>query len=208
MAIIKSGATSDLLTIDPISKAARATLYDATGREVSPQSKATYAAAATFTPPATPTDIISINGSATKNVRVISVYVTTTTTAAGSIQLYLAKRSANNTGGAFVPVAGVPFDSTDPAATANVGHWTTTPAVGALVGNTNIVRLATPVAVPATFAGIVEEAGKEIMPWMSNSLLDKPITLRGVTQGLGVHFAGAALVAGQTHAYRIVWIED
>lgn len=208
MAVIKSGATADLLTIDPISKAARVTLYDTTGRETSPQSKATYAAASTFTPAATPTDMITIHGSATKNVRVVSVFVTTTTTAAGSIQLYLAKRSTADSGGVFVPATMVPLDSTDAAATANVGHWTTNPTLGTLVGNTNIVRIATPVAVPATFAGIVEDAGKELMPWMANSLLDKPVTLRGVAQALAVHFAGAALVAGQTHAYRVVWTED
>jgi len=36
MAVIKSGATSDQLTIDPTSNAARTTLYDSTGREVWP----------------------------------------------------------------------------------------------------------------------------------------------------------------------------
>lgn len=208
MAIIKSGATSDLLTIDPTSKAARVTTYDSAGRELSVQSKATYAAAATFTPAATPTDIITIHGSATKNVRVISLFVTTTTTAAGSIQLYVAKRSTADSGAGFNPATAVPFDSTDGAATANVGHWTTNPTLGTLVGNTNIVRLATPVATPASFAGIVEDAGKELLPWYAHSVLDKPITLRGVAQCLAVHFAGAALVAGQTHAYRVVWIEE
>lgn len=208
MAIIKSGATADLLTIDPTSKAARVTVYDTAGRDLSIQSKATYAAAATFTPPATPGDLITISGSSSKNVRVISIFVTTTTTAAGSIQLYLAKRSTNSTGGAFVSATAVPFDSTDPAATANVGHWTTVPTEGTLVGNTSIIRIATPVAVPATFAGIVEDAGKELLPWYAHSVLDKPVVLRGVAQWLVVHFARQALVAGQTHAYRVVWIEE
>ncbi len=35
MAVIKSGTTSDLLTIDPTSKAARTSLYDVTGIELS-----------------------------------------------------------------------------------------------------------------------------------------------------------------------------
>jgi len=35
MAVIKSGATSDLLTIDPTSKAARTSLYDSSGLELS-----------------------------------------------------------------------------------------------------------------------------------------------------------------------------
>lgn len=36
MAVIESGATSDILTIDPTSKAARVTLYDSLGRELIP----------------------------------------------------------------------------------------------------------------------------------------------------------------------------
>ena len=208
MAEIKSGASTDKLTVDPTSKAARVTLYDSAGRETSPQSKATYVATGAYTPPATPTDMISINGSATRNVRVMSIFVTTTTTAAGSIELKLVKRSTADTGGAFSPATMIPLDSTDGAATANAGHWTTNPTQGTAVGNTNIMRMATPVAVPASFAGIVEDAGKELLPWSGNSLLDKPITLRGVAQGLFVHFGGAALVAGQTHAYRIVWTEE
>jgi hypothetical protein len=208
MAIIKSGDSTDQLTIDPVSKAARVTIYDTTGRELSLQSKATYAAAGTFTPVATPTDLITIHGSATKNVRVVSVFVTTTTTSAGSIELKLVKRSTADSGAGFNPATAVPFDSADGAATANVGHWTTNPTLGTAVGNTNIVRIATPVATPASFAGIVEDAGKELLPWYANSLLDKPIVLRGVAQALAVHFGGLSLVAGQTHAYRVVWIEE
>ena len=42
MAQIQSGATSDLLTVDPTSKAARVTLYDSTGREITPKATGAY----------------------------------------------------------------------------------------------------------------------------------------------------------------------
>ena len=42
MATIKSGATADLLTIDPTSKAARVTQYDSTGRELYPAPTGSY----------------------------------------------------------------------------------------------------------------------------------------------------------------------
>lgn len=42
MAQIQSGASADLLTIDATSKAARATLYDASGRELRPVSTGSY----------------------------------------------------------------------------------------------------------------------------------------------------------------------
>jgi hypothetical protein len=209
MAVIKSGATADLLTIDPVSKAARVTIYDSAGREISSQSKATYAAANTLTPVATATDIIQITGSASKTVRVIAIYLATTATAAGSLQVQVIKRSTADTGGTFVPAALVPFDSNDAAATANVGHYiTTNPTLGTGVGNVNIQRLASTVPVGTTFAGVAEDAGKELLPWFSNSILDKPVVLRGIAQTLCVNLNGAALLAGQTHAYRIVWTEE
>ena len=206
MAVIKSGATSDQLTIDPVSKALRATLYNSEGTELSLGSKTSFSAANTFTPAATPTDMVTIIGSATKTVRVLSFVITTTNTAAGSQTFILAKRSTADTTGTFVPTAGVPHDSDD-VATAVAGHYTANPGgLGTLVGNINIVRAASPVLVPATFAGIVFNAGVELLPIVDG--LVKPITLNGVAQTLALNFAGAALVAGQIHAYRIVWTEE
>lgn len=40
--VIKSGASSDEQTVDPVSKASRATLYDAAGRELSPRMGDSY----------------------------------------------------------------------------------------------------------------------------------------------------------------------
>lgn len=213
MAIIKSGATSDELTIDPVSKASRVTEYDTTGRSVSRQSKSTFFASGTFTPPATPTDLVTIFGSASKTVRVLSMVITTTNTAAGSQQFFLVKRSTTNTGGTFIAATPVQADTTDDAATAVVGHYTVNPtALGITDGNINIRRVASPVAIPASFAGIVRDAGIDLMECgtsgASASGLHKPITLNAGSQGLCINFNGAALVLGQTHAYQIVWTEE
>lgn len=209
MAVIKSGASSDQLTVDPASKASRNTNYDSAGREISAQSKQTFMASGTFTPAATPSDIIKIIGSATKTIRVVSLKLVTTNTAAGSQQFFLIKRSADDTGGTFVAATLVPVDSNNSAATAVVGHYTANPAaLGTAVGTLRTERVASPVAVPATFAGVKEDAGFDFLSLGSNMLLDQPITLRGTTQVLAVNFNGAALVAGQTHAYSIVWIEE
>lgn len=209
MAVIKSGATSDQLTVDPTSKAARITVYDSSGREVSAQSKATYAASGTFTPAATPTDLLNIIGSNTKTIRVISIKFTTTNTAAGSQQFFLIKRSAANTGGTAVAATMIPQDSNDASATATVQHYTANPTgLGTAVGTISTIRVASPVAVPGSFAGIVNDAGVELLHWQSNTHLDKPVVLRGNTQVLAVNFNGAALVSGQTHAYTVVWTEE
>jgi hypothetical protein len=211
MAIIKSGATSDQWTVDPTSKAGRVTLYDSAGRELSYQSKQTFGISSGFTPAATPTDLVIIEGSATKTVRILSMVIGTTNTAAGSQQFFLIKRSTADTTGTFVSAGTpVPLDSANAAASVNrVGHFTANPgALGTVVGTLNQTRVASPAAVPGSFAGVAANADAELVPWMANSMLDQPIVLRGVGQCLAINFAGAALVAGQTHTYRIIWIEE
>lgn len=210
-AIIKSGAGTDTWTIDTTSKAGRVTLYDSAGRQTSLQSKQTFGISSTFTPAATPTDLVIIEGSATKTVRLLSVVIGTQTTAAGSEEFRLIKRSTADTTGTFVSAGtAVPFDSANVAATVNrVGHFTANPgALGTSLGNINILRQASPVLLPATLAGIREVPEVEMVPPMGASLLDQPITLRGVAETLAVNFNGAALVAGQIHTYRIMWIEE
>lgn len=211
MAIIKSGATSDNMTVDPISKAARITLYDSAGRELSIQNKQTFVIASTFTPAATPTDLVIIEGSATKTIRIISMKIWTTNTAAGSQSFQLIKRSTADTTGTFVS-AGTPvaMDSNNAASTVSrVGHFTANPgALGTAIGTMSNIRVASPAAIPATWAGITPDSGIEMLDWMDKSTLDQPIVLRGIAQCLAINFNGAALVAGQTHSYRILWIEE
>lgn len=208
-AIIKSGASTDNWTIDPTSKAGRVSAYDTTGRDVSIQSKRTYGCSGSFTPAATPTDLVTLTGSATTTIRVISLYLATQNTAAGSQIFLVIKRSTADTTGTFVTGTNVPLDSNDAAATAVCGHYTANPgALGTAVGTINTVRVASPVLVPATFAGVVQDSGYELLPWYDRTLIDKAVTLRGIAQQLAINFNGAALVAGQIHNYRIVWMEE
>lgn len=171
----------------------------------------TFAASGIFTPVATPTDIVKITGASGKVIRVMSMRLTTTNTAAGSQQYALIKRSADDTTGTFVAATAVPLDSGSAAATAVVGHYTANPGgLGAAVGTINTVRWASPAAVPASFAGVAVDAGMEILPvvmTVAGLPFVQPVTLRSAAEVLVINFAGAALVAGQTHAYSIVWTE-
>ena len=188
MATIKDGnGGTDQLKIDATSKAARVTLYDSNGRELSVANKATYAIASEFTPAATPTDMVIIEGSATKTIRILSISIGTTNTAAGSQQFYLIKRSTADTTGTFVSAGTpVPLDSTNSASTVNrVGHFTANPgALGTSVGILNLCRASSPAAIPATWAGIRENANVELIPCYGESNLGQSITLRGVAQTL------------------------
>ncbi len=207
MAVIKSGATSDQLTIDPTSKAARFTPYDSAGREISTQGKIAYAASGQFTPAATPNDLLTIFGSATKTVRVLSIQFGANNTAAGSQQYFISKRSAVTTGGTPVAATAIPLDSNDAAATATVNHYTADPTPGTALGNINIKRVASPVLVPATFASIVQDVCFEMLP-VDGSGLARAVTLRGVAQGIAVNYNDAALVSGQVHVYTVLWTEE
>lgn len=210
MALIQNANTTSTVTIGPTSKAARITLYDTVGRETSRQFSITYSTVNTFTPPATPSDMVRITGSTTKTVRLVSIYFASSNTLGGVSQtLFLIKRFNFNQGGTFVTSTAVPHDSADVAATAVVGHYTANPTfLGNTAGTIVTSRLAVPAVTPTSFAGVAEDAGIELLPWGGISVLDKLLTLRGADESFVVNFGGAALLTGQVHAYRVTWIEE
>jgi len=209
-AIIQSGATSDLWTIDPTSKAGRVTEYDTAGRPVYPA--AVYSISSLFTPAATPNNLVIIEGSSTKTVKVISMWMCTQTTAAGSVEFFLKKYSSVATGGTFVSAGTpVPMDAADAAATPNrVGHFTADPTPGTLLGKIRALSFATPAPRPATPAGIVELSCVDLITGSQGGVTGplRTVTLRGVSQYLAVDFNDVALVAGQIHQYTITWAEE
>jgi type IV secretory pathway VirB2 component (pilin) len=209
MAQLRDVSNNALTIVASPANSAITTIYDSAARETSFQGKQTFMATGTFTPPATPTDLIMITGSATKTIRVVSMVIGTTATANGSANFFLAKRSVMPTGGAFTKAQNIlPVDANNAAATANVGHWGTTPTAPT-AQNAGLVwmkQVAVPAAVPASFAGQAID-GVEMMRWNQN-LIIFPIVLRGPNQTLTINFAGATLISGQTHAYTITWFEE
>ena len=209
--IIRSGATTDEMTVDPTSKAARVTLYGTDGRPLN--TAATYGISSNHTPPATPNNLVIIRGSDTKTIRVLEMWIFTQTTAAGSVQFFLKKYSTLFTGTLISAGTPVPYDSNDAASTTGgVGHFTTDPTPGTLVGIIRAVSIATPVLRAATPAGIIEISGVDMISGAqgAGSMLAsaQPITLRGTAQYLAIDFNDVALVAGQIHQYSIIWTEE
>jgi hypothetical protein len=201
-AVIKSGATTDNLTIDPTSKAARVTLYDASGKALG-QKKTYICSPNSWTIPATPTDMFTLTGSATKTVRVLKLFFTALQTTLGFNIFLLVKRSTADSAGTFVADTAVPLDSSDAAATASVGHWTANPTLGSLIGNIEVERVIT----KSTTAVDGSEAGLHYV--MFESGIDvAPITLRGAAEGLHLNFAGAALPTGLVIYPTIMWTEE
>lgn len=204
MAQIVSGASSDILTIDPTSKAARITWYGTDGTPSTNIGKQTFmAATAAFTPPATPTDIWSITGSATKTVRLLRLGWSNTQTTAGVNTWFVIKRSSVNTGGSPTTLTLVPNDSNNAAATATVVNYTANPSpLGSSSGPVWTGKINSPA--PAT-AGIGGLCGIELD---FVDMFGQPLCLRGTTQQLALNFNGAALPAGLSMLIWCQWTEE
>lgn len=162
--------------------------------------RATYGAAtAAFASAATATDIFIIQGSATKLIRVLRIQVYATQTTAGAASIFLIKRSTANTAGTAVAANKVPFDSSSPAATATVQHYTANPTVGAIVGNVQGYR------------GVLPQANSLIKnplaEWEFGTRPGQAVVLRGTAEGLAVNLNGVTVTGG---SFIIVaeWTEE
>lgn len=153
--------------------------------------KATYRwAVLDITPVATPQDVLIIQGSATKTVRIKKIGINGLATTAGQMPVQIIRRSAAGTAGSATLSAITPakHDKNDPAATAVVSYVQTanytTPGTSA--GLLAVDRLFLNVATAAP-QGVVQDLAKQ---------QDKPWILRGVTDFIVVNLNGAAVPAG------------
>jgi hypothetical protein len=174
----------------------------AAGVYLESSNKAAYSASIVpVTPPATPTDIVTLYGSATKTIRVLKLVINTTQTTIGINDWYLIKRSTANTGGTSAAITSVPLDSTFSAATAVFTRYTANPtALGTSVGNLAIVNVLSSSLAPGT-------SGTAYVPYVFD-FTNNPIVLRGATQGIALNFNGAALPAGLSINCNIMWTEE
>ncbi len=205
MAVIKSGVTTDQLTVDPTSKAARVTLYSNDGSYCG--EKATYRAA-TLIPfvPAVTINIpwFLIEGSASKTVIVKRIAVSgATLTAVAYLAVNVVKFSTAASGGTATSAPMVPMDSTFPAATAAfVKYYTAVPTAGTTIGSIATNRClfqATVAAATGLTRDYVFDFGD--MPET------KGIVLRGTTQGLGLIWP-VVPASTCTLAVDIEWTEE
>ena len=154
-----------------------------------------------LTPPATPTDVITIYGSATKTVRILKIVLNTTQTTIGINDWYVIKRSTANTGGTSAAIVSVPIDSNFPAATAVVSRYTVNPtALGTSAGNLAVVNIVSPPIAPGT-------SGTGYIPYAFD-FTNNPIVLRGVAQGVAINFNGAALPGGLSINFNVTFTEE
>lgn len=164
--------------------------------------KSTYVfASLSYTPVATPTDVVEIKGSATKTVRIRRIRMGGVATAAGNMPIRLIRRSAASTGGGSVLTALTAFkpDTAYAAATATVGTFgTANPTVGAVVGGDGGAGRA---QLPAVSSGVAAVA----LEWKFDV---NAIVLRGIAEFLYISMNGAALPAGAVFDVEVELQED
>jgi hypothetical protein len=184
MAIIQSGASSDNLTVEATSKAARVIPYDKRGGGVYP--RATYSmSAASFTPPASATDIATIFGSGSTVIRILQVVFTITGTAT-TLNVSLVKRTTANSGGTPVAMTGLPFDSTSAATTATLTNsYTANPTLGSGT------------IIDTRKMAVIAAAGAALYPqiWDFDFIGGEPIVLRGTSQGLAINLNATSVTS-------------
>lgn len=159
--------------------------------------RGTYGVSAVaVTPAATPTDVVTLYGSATKTLRVKQVVVSGLATTAGSMDVSLIKRTAVNTAGTATAPTVALFDSSDSAASATVAQYSANPTTGAGIA----------LATKKLNMGVAGAGGTVCFDFANRN--DKALILRGAAQGLAINLNGQAVPAGGTISYSIEWEED
>jgi hypothetical protein len=166
--------------------------------------KPTFRYAGSFTPVATPTDAIMIQGSASKTLRIKRIALGGVATGNGNMPATLIRRSTQfTTQGAavFSPITAGKHDPNDAVATGVVSTIGTAnlTAVGTAVANAGQGR----VFLPASGTG-----QPSLLVWEFATRQDKAFILRGVSDFLFVNFGGAAVPAGGSIDFEIEVEED
>jgi hypothetical protein len=170
---------------------------------------ATYAACGIgYTAYATPTDLLTITGSASKTVVVTNLVIFMQSTAAALQTIDVLKRSTANSGGTATSPTPVPHDSTSAAATGVLNLYTAAPTTGTLVGvlRTLLVSSTTLTVAPLQTGlnGILNSMPP--YPLLVNDIR-RPIVLHGVNEVLAINYRGAALTGGFTASWHVEWVE-
>lgn len=166
-----------------------------------PSRKATYSASITgLVAASAATDIFTINGSATKNIRVTRIQVSGRATAVAGADIQLVKRSAADTGGTSTAPTAVPNESTSAAASATLAAYTVNPTTGAAVGNVRTQQL----YLGNLTTGV---SGPPAVFTFGTQPFEQEILLSGAAQGLAVNLNGGTY-SGNLIDIDIEWTED
>lgn len=160
--------------------------------------KASYSASGAFVPPASATDVCTLTGSATKNVRVRRVLLSGIADAVQTKALSVIKRSTANSGGTVGTSTTVPYDSQFAAGTAVMRVYTANPTTGTSIG-----IVADPLM---TWGNLTTGVGGPPLELKFGELAS-PVILRGTAQVLAVNLGGTSYTT-PVLSCTIEWTEE
>ena len=197
---LTSDGTNDALVtnVNPSS-----TAYAVAVREVGRSPQTYSSTSVNFTPAATATDVFTLTGSATKNIRIRRIVVDGIKTATSHEVVQVIKRSTANSGGTSTTPAAVPHDSTNAAATAVARAYTANPTLGTAVGTMLAKRVVFKATTPANAQSV--GAGNIFDERFGDT--NQAIFLRGTGEVLAVNLNGVTLTGGSI-TVTIEWSEE
>lgn len=154
-------------------------------------------AASGVTPAATPTDVVVLQGSASKTVKIRRIILSGLAGTAGSMIVNFVRRSTAASGGTATTPTPTKFDSADPAATAVVQQFSANPTVGTSAGIVYVNRLFFPV--------VTTISDRIVQDFWSGC---EPHVLRGTSEFFAINFAGSTVPASGVFDYAISWTEE
>ena len=203
MAIIKSGASSDTLTIGATSKAAYVNERDSRGNDVGMKTSYSATTTAKTAAAAGTTVFAQIFGSGTKTIRIQRIIVCgVCATAAIYGDVIITKRTAVGSGGTPVTLTQMPKDSNSAAGTATVVKFFTAAPSAGTGGGTIATQMAF-MPVTGTPATIVQPI---IFDWTTQGMNEAPV-LRGTGEGLELSF-GTTTTNAPTLTVQFEWTEE
>lgn len=167
----------------------------------------TYSASAiNITVAATPTDVFTITGSASKTILIKSISFTANQTIPGWTNLILVRRSTANSGGTSTTQTNVALDTNNAASTATVRSYTANPTLGTLVGNLRSEKIAVGTPLLQTGGG---NSGTSVnnnsFSWTAGER-GQPIVLRGTSEVIALNL-NSLTIAGSSCNMWIEWTE-
>jgi len=151
-----------------------------------------------ITPPATPTDVFGITGSADRNVYVLRMGIVSIQTTAGINLWHLEKRSTANTGGTATNPDAIALQSGNTAAGATIVQYSANPTTGTALGHLACIYLSSPA--PALPLEVQYSYNFE-------TELGQPVALLSADESLYWNFGGAVLPNGMTVLCYVHWAE-
>lgn len=169
------------------------------GAQIRSSTISTYSAATLgLTVAATPTDVFTITGSASKTIKITQIRFSGTRTTNTTNDTLFLKRSTADTGGTSTSVTAVPNDSSNSAATGTVLAYTANPTVGTLVGNVRVDKT----FLNAAATGIGD---KIVYDWTYKA--GQPIVLRGTSEVFAINLNSVSM-AGSSLDISVEWTEE